>query len=194
MWGRDCIPRRFIYCSHVAGQLESKNFERKYKSVMRIPARIINEQPNAWLRDFKAKTLTFPDFNDFIQTPTEDLTAYAQTIELNCKNFEWYIDRFADIYHKAGLMPETVFQLESQRAPGHPRADRICAWSRKNCARPIELARAIKTSDCNYFIERIGLQMVNAAQDYAVMIVTSAFDTTNKLEMALRVLTHLYAS
>lgn len=75
---------------------------------------------SAWLGDFKAKTLTFPDFRGFrFPTPAEDLQAYAPTkARLQCKTFEWYVDRFANIFHKSGLMPETVFQLESQRAPG----------------------------------------------------------------------------
>ena len=63
---------------------------------------------------FGNKTLTFPAFSKWKETGGSDLnvTSILDPMKnLQCKDFNWYLDFFSYIYRDAGIIPKEVFQL-----------------------------------------------------------------------------------
>ena len=68
----------------------------------------------AWYGDFFDKVVTFPEFKKY-QDPSRlgDLSAILDVKEsLKCKPFSWYMDRFPNIYHAGGLLPDEIVMLQ----------------------------------------------------------------------------------
>jgi len=104
--------------SYVAHMWRDNKHPAKYKlaagSSQRNRARAMKIHTGSWFE----KTLTFPQFQYFndksVHGQMLDVSSVQQELEgLNCKSFEWYLDRFSYIYRDGGVIPHEVFQLEA---------------------------------------------------------------------------------
>ena len=76
-------------------------------------ARAVKAHAGPW---FANKTLSFPAFERWRGDGGSSLDASSITDgmgDLDCKPFEWYLNRFGYIYHDAGVLPAKVFQLRA---------------------------------------------------------------------------------
>ena len=62
------------------------------------------------------KALTFPAFKRFGSIALDASAITERTAQ--CKPFSWYLQRFGHIYRDAGLLPSSIYQLESLEHPG----------------------------------------------------------------------------
>ena len=116
--GGEIVSVKDSYIAHMWRSSDRKSTQRHYK----VPQGSVIENKwraaSSWLDNFAAKTLTFPKFARFRQHPALNLT-YSERIKkrLNCNSFDWYIDKFSNIFIDAGIMPQTVFQIQSRKSP-----------------------------------------------------------------------------
>ena len=74
----------------------------------------------AWFDDYIEKVQEFPIFHKYappskLQPP--DISSITEVKEsLQCKPFQWFIDRFSDIYMSAGVLPDQIFRIRDRIA------------------------------------------------------------------------------
>jgi len=72
----------------------------------------------AHLGDWYEKTLTFPSFKEWRGKDLDTSSITDGFSDLHCEDFEWYLNRFKNIYRDAGVAPREVFQIEAVTSDG----------------------------------------------------------------------------
>lgn len=67
----------------------------------------------AHLGKWYGKTLSFPSFAQWRGKELDTSSINNAIADLKCENFEWYLNRFKNIYHNAGVVPSEVYQIEA---------------------------------------------------------------------------------
>ena len=72
----------------------------------------------AHLGPWYEKTLTFPSFKQWKGVDLDTSSITNSFSNLKCESFEWYLNRFKNIYRDAGVIPKEVFQIEAKTSSG----------------------------------------------------------------------------
>jgi hypothetical protein len=73
----------------------------------------------AWMDDYIEKAHDYPVFSQFVsrngKPPSEALPDISSILEvkerMQCKPFQWFLDKFSGVYRDGGVLPETVFRI-----------------------------------------------------------------------------------
>ena len=110
--GGEIVAAPESYVAHMWRSGDPKT-KAKYKlgagDAIKNRARAVKAHLGPWYE----KTLTFPSFKEWRgkELDTSSITDGFKNLE--CKDFEWYLNRFKNIYRNAGVIPSEVFQIEA---------------------------------------------------------------------------------
>lgn len=110
--GGEIVTAPESYVAHMWRDGTAKT-KAKYKvgggDAIRNRARAMKAHLGPWYE----KTLTFPSFKEWRGKELNTSSITNAFSNLKCENFEWYLNRFKNIYQDAGLLPAEVFQIEA---------------------------------------------------------------------------------
>ena len=110
--GGEIVTAPESYVAHMWRDGTAKT-KAKYKvgagDAIKNRARAVKAHLGKWYE----KTLTFPSFKQWQGKDLDTSSITNSFSNLQCENFEWYLNRFKHIYHDAGLVPSEVYQIES---------------------------------------------------------------------------------
>jgi len=106
------------YIAHMWRDPKNPKTTLKYpipsEDVMRNKARAVT----AWLGEFKDKTLSFPEYEEFVtgkHTIGDMGNFHRLQRRMQCAPFASYIQRFSYVYVDGGLIPSEVFQIREEQ-------------------------------------------------------------------------------
>jgi len=110
--GGEIVSAPESYVAHMWRDGTAKT-KAKYKvgagDAVKNRARAVKAHLGAWFE----KTLSFPSFNTW-KNKELDVSSITDAFKhLGCENFEWYLNRFKNIYRDAGVLPDEIFQIEA---------------------------------------------------------------------------------
>jgi len=111
--GGEIVSAPESYVAHMwrDGTAKTKaNYKLGAGDAVKNRARAVKAHLGPW---FEKKTLTFPSFKDWRGKELDTSSITDTFSNLKCKNFEWYLNRFKNIYRDAGVLPKEVFQMEA---------------------------------------------------------------------------------
>ena len=112
--GGEIVSAADSYVAHMWRDPAVPKTRAKYRVPPGAPQTNRMRAVKAWYGDFFDKVVTFPEFKKY-QDPSRlgDLSSILDVKEsLKCKPFSWYMDRFPNIYHAGGLLPDEIVMLQ----------------------------------------------------------------------------------
>ena len=110
--GGEIVSAPESYVAHMWRSSDPKT-KAKYKvgagDAIKNRARAVKAHLGKWYD----KTLTFPSFKEWRGKELDTSSITDGFKDLDCEDFEWYLNRFKHIYKDAGVLPEEVFQIEA---------------------------------------------------------------------------------
>ena len=110
--GGEIVSAPESYVAHMWRSSDPKT-KAKYKlgagDAIKNRARAVKAHLGQWYE----KTLTFPSFKEWIGKDLDTTSITDGFKDLQCKDFEWYLNRFKNIYRDAAVLPSEVFQIEA---------------------------------------------------------------------------------
>ena len=110
--GGEIVSAPESYVAHM-WRTDDPKTRAKYKvnagDAIKNRARAVKAHLGRWYE----KTLTFPSFKHWHGKDLDTSSITDAFSKLNCESFDWYINRFKNIYRDAGVLPSEVFQIEA---------------------------------------------------------------------------------
>ena len=111
--GGEIISAPQSYVAHMWRSSSDPKTKAKYKvgagDAIKNRARAVKAHLGRWYE----KTLTFPSFQEWRGKELDASSITSSLSTLECEDFEWYLNRFKNIYRDAGVLPTEVFQIEA---------------------------------------------------------------------------------
>jgi hypothetical protein len=110
--GGEIVSAPESYVAHM-WRTDDPKTKAKYKigagDAIKNRARAVKAHLGQWYK----KTLTFPSFTALVGHDLDTSSITDAFSNLKCESFDWYLNRFKNIYRDAGVLPSEVFQIEA---------------------------------------------------------------------------------